>query len=309
MVTRSKRKKAKEEWMPYEDISDSVKQISEGYLQLCDTWTDLQEGIASRIEKSAKEQRKLYEDFTDKWTDFNRTIGSKATKNIGDVQWREFYDIWRNYTNKMLHRLSSAMNATTKRYENLQKNWRDLSTNFNSQLSAIASGDQIDWQQTYLYDNWRGLTSEMQGWMEEAAKYGSDELNQLEKTWANFSTKVGKVVGSLQTDGESYKDLIDLWAEQSTALGKNLNSLVSSDNGRFAGLQKAWLDYLSRVEKEVLRVTKNFGANYEELWKWYFDSQDSWQDMFRTSTRKENEDLRKQVKALSKRVEKLEKSR
>lgn len=306
---KKKKKKASEEWMPYEDIPDSMKQISEGYLRLCDTWMDFQEGINSRIEKSAEEQRKLYEDFSGKWTEFYKAVASKATKNLEDLKLREFYDIWRNYSNKMLQRLSSAMNTTMARYGNLQKNWEDLSANFNSQLSGLARGNQIDWQQTFLYDTWRGLSSDMQKWMDDAVESGTEELNQLTETWADFSTKMGEVVNSLRSGGDSYEDLVNLWAEQSSVIGKSLDSLVSSNNGGFEGLQKAWYDYLSTVEKEVLRVTRNFGVNYDELWKWYFDSQESWQEAFSPLLRRENEDLKKELKDLTKRVEKLEKSR
>lgn len=306
---KAKKKKATEEWMPYEDLSQSIAQVSEGYLQLCEAWTDFQEGIGSRIDKNAKEQRKTYEDFASEWTEFYKTIGSRASKNAEDLQLRELYDIWRNYSNKMYNRLTTVMNTTTERHENLQKNWRDSSKDFNSQLSALASGGQIDWQQSFLYDSWRGFTSDMQKWMEDTAEQGSEELNQLTETWTDFYTKMGRIVNSLEADGESYRDFVELWGKQSDTMGKNLRSLVSSNNGGFEGLQKAWFEYLSRVEKEVIHLTRDFGTNYDELWKWYFDSQEPWQEAFNLSTRKENEYLKKQLKELTNRVKKLEKSR
>jgi len=149
----------------------------------------------------------------------------------------------------------------------------------------------------------------MQKWMEDTAEQGSEELNQLTETWTDFHKKMGQVMNSVEADGESYRDFVELWRRQSGMMGKNLRSLVSSNNGGFEDLQKAWFEYLSGMEKEVIHLTRGFGTNYDELLKWYFDSQEPWQEAFNLSTRKENEYLKKQLKELTKRVKKLEKSR
>ena len=305
---RKTKKESEEKWMPYEEYADSMQQVSEAYVDLYDAWTDYQKGMDARIEKISDESLKQYQDISGKWSEFYREVGSQATKDTKTFRERELYDIWRNYSNKMFQRLSSVMGATTERYKSLQDNWKDLSSGFTQQLSAFGRGEPLDWEQTALYDSWRGMTSHMQKWMSEFNKGTSEELDHLTDTWTKFYGEMGEALEALPSDVDTYRDWTDLWMGQASAVNKSINDLVS-DNGGFERIQKAWTNYLGKVEEGVLKVTKAFSPNYQEILDWYFDSQESWQREISSSVQKESERVRKQLKDLADRIDKLEKSR
>lgn len=306
-MTTKKGKKTQEKWMPYEELFNSMQQVSESYKDLYDAWMDFRQGMNARIEKTAEESMKQYEDFSTKWSDFHKKVRTKTSKTeVPEAM--ELYDIWRNYSNKMYQRLSTAMDGTTERHRSLQENWKDLSKSFGNQLSALRRGEQMDWEQTALYDSWRGMTSHMQKWMEEFTQSTSKELGHLTDTWTKFSTEMGDAMRGLPSDADVYKDWVELWTGQASEMTKSLKDLTS-ENGGFEEIQKAWVNYLGRVESGVMEATKFFSPNYEEILDWYFESQDSWQKTLDSTLRKESEHLREQMKKLAKRVDKLEKSR
>ena len=49
------------------------------------------------------------------------------------------------------------------------------------------------------------------------------------------------------------------------------------------------------------------GGDYEDLWKWYFDNQKTWYNWHSRSLRSDNNDLKKEVEQLQRRVGTLEK--
>lgn len=290
-----------------DEIASSVERISKEYSKLWEAWDNFYEAMENKIAQNIGSQQDTYERFYQKWTDFSRELGSRIGKYASDQKWREIYDVWRNYVNKMTQRMSKTINDGVNHYTVLNKSFQDSAKYVNDQLSSMAYGKYDQWEPKKLYEAWHGLSSNVKTQINHFAKHANAEWNDLSSTWTDFSETMWKLLDESRNDGETFKELASLWTESSRAIGKSLTDLVTQNNGDLDSLEKAWENYRTTVEKEILRATKRVGVDYEELWKWYFESQEPWFKGFGTSIWGENQNLKKEVKDLRKRVEDLEK--
>lgn len=274
---------------------------------LQDTWEDFNKHMETRITESYQNQQKTYQDFYNKWMDFNQKMGSRITKTKPGDRFREAYDVWRNYSNRMNHRLNKMMSTGKEMYQRLDKQWQDQSDYIGQEMVRFYSGDIKPHEFKDIHDAWNGFAGEMQEYIKSTTDISSDDMDEITQVWLDFSKRMRDFVKDLSEDGKESEEFADMWTDTSKEIGHSLQKMLVENNVDFEKLQKTWYDYCSKMEKEIVTTSKNIGFDYEDLWDAYFDNQKKWYGWWSSSAKEDDNGLRKTIERLQRRIDALEK--
>lgn len=276
---------------------------------LQNTWKDFNEHMETRITESYQNQQKTYQDFYNKWMEFNQKMGSRITKTEPGDRYREAYDVWRNYANRMNHRLNKMMTTGKETYERLDKQWQDHSDTVNQEMVKFYSGDIKPHEFKGIHDAWNGFSGEMQEYIKSTTDISTEDLDEITQVWLDFSKRMRDLVKDLSEDGKESEEFVGIWTDTSKEIGQSLQKMLMENNVDFEKLQKTWYDYCSKMEKEIVTTSKSIGFDYEDLWDAYFDNQKKWYGWWSHSVREDDNGLRKTIERLQRRIDALEKKR
>ncbi len=292
---------------PATSLTGTIPDTGESYEMLYNTWTNMTKRMETRISENMEKQQKTYHDFYNKWMKFTEKMGNRMTKTAPGHKYREAYDIWKNYSNRMNHRLSKVMSKGQRTYEKLDKYWQNYSGSIGEEITKAATGDVKPWEFKDVHETWTGFAGEMQEYIRSTTDLSTEEMEEIHQVWYDFSKKMQDVVTTLTEDGNTYDEFADLWTDFSKEIGNGLQNMVKETNVDVERLQNMWFDYCSKLEKEIISTSHKIGGDYEDLWKWYFDNQKTWYNWYSRSLRSDNNDLKKEIEQLQRRVGTLEK--
>lgn len=288
-------------------VPGSITNMTKSYEELYDTWNDFATRIDSRISENIDNQQKTYEDFYNKWMNFTEKMGTRITKTKPGHKYREAYDVWKNYANRINHRLTKMMSKGQDPYKKLDKYWQAYSETLSQEINRAASGEIKPGEYKEIYEAWTGFAGEMQEYIRSTTDLSTEDLQDITRVWYDFSKKMQNLVTDLTEDGDTVDELTDLWTTTSRDIGDTLETMLKENNGDIEKLQRTWFDHCRKVEKEIMDTSQRMGVDYDELWKWYFDNQKAWYGWWSRSVRSDNNDLKKDVDDLRRRVATIEK--
>ena len=293
---------------PPED-DGSAQRLAESYNRFFQTWSHFRQDLESQIDENLKRQQRMYDDFFGQWNKLSGEIGNRLGKeNVAGPQ-REFYDVWRNYANKIGPRIARAMTDGVQGWGGITSTLDKYSKKIGDGAQYLASTPWDPKRLEQLYDAWLEFGTSVRKQMEAAMNKGRGETDQLSKTWFDFNTRMQQLMSNLGEKGGSWTELSDLWMRFSREIGDSLFDMVNGTSHDQDKLQKTWTEYYSRIEKEMAHLAEQIGIGYEELYERFFLQQSQtlermgqWWQMANDAARNELTSLEKRLLDLEKRI-------
>ena len=251
----------------------TAQELSESYNRFFRVWSDMSQDIGNQVGQNLKKQQAMYDDFFGRWNKLSTEVGSRLSKERMNEGVREFYDVWRNYANKMGPRLQKAMTEGMQGYGSIAKNLDKYTQKMRDEAQGILAKPEEPRSLDDLYDAWQGFGTSVRTHMEAAMGQEWAEADELTRTWLDFSNRMQKLISDAGGKGTDYASLAELWQKFSKEIGGSVVSVVNGTSEDMNKLQKTWNDYYSKVEREMVQLASDVGMNYQQLYIRFFEQQ------------------------------------
>jgi hypothetical protein len=289
--------------------SRTAQGLSESYTRFFQAWSNMSQDIEEQVSQNLKKQQAMYDDFFGRWNKLSAEVGSRLSKERTNEGVREFYDVWRNYANKMGPRLQKAMTEGMQGYGSIAKNLDKYTQKMREEAQGILTKPEESRSLDDLYGAWQEFGTSVRTQMEAAIGQEWAEADELTRTWLDFSNRMQKLILDASGQGTDYANLAELWQKFSKEIGGSVVSVVNGTSEDMNKLQKTWNDYYSKVEREIVQIADNDGTGYQQLYIRFFDQQNDalkslgqwWQTAAETA-RKQLDDMQSRLQDIEKRL-------
>jgi len=290
---------------PHDD--GSAQRLVKSYDRFFQTWSSFRQDMENQIDENVKKQQRMYDDFFGQWNKLSGEISKRLSKENSNGVQREFYDVWRNYTNKIGPRIVRAMTDGMHSYGGITSSIDTYSKRIGVEVQTLAAKPGDPRKLEELYDAWLEFGTNVRKQMESAMNQGRGETDQLSKTWFEFSNRMQQLTSGLGEKGGEWSELSNVWMKFSKEVGDSLVQVVNGTSQDNDKLQKTWTEYYAKVEKEMARLADEIGVGYEELYSRFFAQQGKSLDRMSQWWQVINDTATSQLTALEKRLLELEK--
>jgi len=291
---------------PPEDDGSSQR-LAEGYNRFFQTWSNFRQDMESQIDENLKRQQRMYDDFFGQWNKLSGEMGSRLNKDNAAGPQREFYDVWRNYANKIGPRIARAMTDGVHSWGGITSSIDKYSKKIGDDAQTLASTPWEPKKLEQLYDVWLEFGTSVRKQMETVMNKGRGEADQLSKTWFDFNSRMQQLMSGLGEKGGNWSELSDLWMRFSREIGDSMIGVVNGTSQDQEKLQKTWTEYYSKIEKEMAHMAEEIGMGYEELYERFFQQQSATLERMGQWWLVANETAKNELSTLEKRLLELEK--
>jgi hypothetical protein len=286
----------------------SSQRLLEGYNRFFQTWSSFRQDLESQIDENVKKQQRMYDDFFGQWNKLSGEVSKRLNKDSANGPQREFYDVWRNYTNKIGPRVVKAMTEGMQNYGGITSSIDRYSKVIGSEAQKLTEKAEWDPRRLeQLYDAWLEFGTTVRKQMDSAMSKGRGETDQISKTWFEFSNRMQQLMSNLGERSGDWSELSNLWMQFSREVGDSLIQVVNGTSQDQDKLQKTWTQYYSKIEKEMARLADEIGMGYEELYERFFEQQNMALERMSQWWQVANETARSELTILEKRLLDLEK--
>ena len=269
----------------------------------------MSQDIGNQVSQNLKKQQAMYTDFFGRWNKLSVEVGSRLSKQRMNEGAREFYDVWRNYANKMGPRLQKAMTEGMQGYGRIAQSLDKYTQKMREEAQRILTRPEDPHSLDDLYGAWQGFGTSVRTQMEAAMGQEWAEADELTRTWLDFSNRMQKLISDVSGQGTDYASLVDLWQKFSKEIGGSLMSVVNGTGKDIESLQKTWNDYYTKVEREIVQIVNDNGMRYQQLYIRFFEQQSEplkslgrwWQTAAETA-RKQLDDMQSRLQEIEKRL-------
>ena len=286
-----------------------AQHLLESYDRFFQTWSNFRQDMENQIDHNLKKQQKMYDDFFGQWNKLSGEMTSRLGKESLNETQREFYDVWRNYANKIGPRLARTMTDGLQGYGGISASLDRYSKKIGEDAQKLMDKTWDPQKLEHLYDAWLEFGMSVRKQMEGAMSQGRIEADQLSKTWFEMSNRMQHLISSVGEKSGDYSDLVNTWQKFSSEVGDTLIKAVNGTGQDLDKLKKTWSDYYVKVEKEMARLAEEIGLGYEELYARFFQQQgkalermSEWWQIASDTARRELSTLERRLLDLEKRV-------
>jgi len=133
----------------------SAQRLLEGYNRFFQTWSSFRQDLESQIDENMKKQQRTYDDFFGQWNKLSGEMSKRLSKDNSNGPQREFYDVWRNYTNKIGPRVVKAMTEGMQNYGGITSSIDRYSKMIGDEAQKLSEKAEWDPRRLeQLYDAW-----------------------------------------------------------------------------------------------------------------------------------------------------------
>ena len=272
----------------------------------------MSQDIEEQVSQNLKKQQDMYDDFFGRWNKLSAEIGGRLSKERMNEGVREFYDVWRNYANKMGPRLQKAMTEGMQGFSSIAQSLDKYAQKMREEAQGILMKPEDPHNLDDLYNAWQGFGTSVRTLMEAAMGQEWSEADELTRTWLDFSNRMQKLVSDAGGQGTDYASLAELWQKFSKEIGGSVVSVVNGTSEDMSKLQKTWNDYYSKVEREIVQIANDVGMNYQQLYIRFFEQQSEtlknlgqwWQTAAETA-RKQLDDMQSRLQEIERQFKEM----
>ncbi len=284
-----------------------AERIPETYNRIYQTWSSFRQDLENQIDKNLRRQQSMYEDFFGRWNRLSGEVGSWIDRESVNEAQKEFYNIWRNYSNKIGPRLARAMSDGLQGYGSISTSLEQYSRKVGKEVQDLADWKGEPKKVEQLYNAWLEFGKTVKKQMEAAMNQEWSEAEQLSKTWFEFTNRMTQLMSNLNQKDRDYSDLWNLWQKFSGNIGDSLTKVMNGTSQDIDNLQKTWNSYYAKVEKEMMKLANDIGLSYEELYSRFLEQQSKSLQQMSQWWQVTSEAARKELNALEGRLLNLEK--
>lgn len=167
-----------------------------------------------------------------------KTTSDTVKDNVDSVT-----NFWSTFSAEMENRLGQLIEKSTGDYQEIYKNWTDLSEYMGKQMMNVAIGEETPWKN--LYHSWKEFSEQLNTNIGKMPKMDDKMHDDFLSYWSEYSEKFNEQLSNIMLNGfKEQIELYDLWID---AFAK------SADEGSKAGdipsiMNKYWLAAFNRFQ-------------------------------------------------------------
>ncbi len=250
-----------------------MQELDESYKRFFQVWSAMSQDIGNEVGQNLKKQQAMYDDFFGRWNKLTAEIGNRLSRERANESVREFYNVWKNYASKMGPRLQKAVTEGLQGYNTVTQSLDKYTQRMKEQAQGLIAKPQDPRSLDDLYGAWQEFGTYIRKQMQGAMGQGLVEADELTRTWLDFCSRMQRLISDVGAQGADYADLAELWKKFSKEIGNSLMSVVNGTGKDMDSLQRAWNDYYSKVELEMVQLASDVGMNYQQLYIRFFEQQ------------------------------------
>ena len=168
----------------------------------------------------------------------------KTTKNTPKDSVETMTEFWSSFSSEMENKLGQLFEKSAVDYQDLYKNWTDLSETMGKQMMNVAMGDESIWNN--MYNSWNEYSEQMNLNIGKMPNNEDQMHNDFLSYWSKYSDKFNDHLTDLFHEGfKEQHELYELWMD---AFAK------SAEKGSKAGdipsiVNKYWLETFNRFHE------------------------------------------------------------
>jgi hypothetical protein len=244
------------------------------YTDLMSNWKGFQETVQDQLTNMLRDQQRFFGAFSTRWLERSSNIGKHFSEmsSSGTKEYKELYNIWKNYQNKINARIIKVTNIQNNGYSELFESWETSRNEFMTILSKLRDMEDRENEaksKTDLYSSWLNVMNNVSNQISAAMTQGNTEYQRLTKTWFEFLDNMKGVISTIPKSDSNYGDIMKTWEKISLEMGSEISNLISEGNNKLKKIQESWQNATNQINKDLSKVFKEI--NYEELYSGFFD--------------------------------------
>ncbi len=247
------------------------REVGEAYADLLSGWTEFYQDMGSRLTENVTRQQKAYDELLEKWNDFAGSARKIVENPALDASQREMYDVWRNYANKIGSRMTRASTEGLKGYGEMSSSLERYGNRMGEIARQVMAGKVETVKAEEIYDTWLDISARLRQQMDRTASMTREEMEELSRTWLEFSSKMESFTTLASAKDGPYADFVDLWSKQSKVVSEALADFVRGHDHHHEETRKAWTGHFMKMQESMADLAQAIGSSYEEMYRRFLE--------------------------------------
>ena len=245
--------------------------LGEAYADLLTGWTAFYQDMGSRLSDNLTRQQKAYDELLDKWNEFSGSARKIVENPELDASQRELYDVWRNYANKIGSRMTRASTEGLKGYGEMTSSLERYANRMGEIARQVSTGKVETVKAEEIYDTWLDISARLRQQMDRAADMSREEMEELSRTWLEFSSKMEAFSsGQLEKEGP-YAEFVALWSKQSKDVNEALGAFIRGHDHHHEETRKAWTEHYMKMQESMADLARSIGSSSEGMYRRFLE--------------------------------------
>ncbi|MDO9538201.1 MAG: hypothetical protein Q7J68_07775 [Thermoplasmata archaeon] len=193
------KKKVNEKSRTDEKCNEEKKNASgENMEDIMKIWMEQQLDMFNQMNKAIDAQQKQYMDIGKNWATFNASVHENVSKDIGDNDYRELANLWKEQYAKINTNLLETTRKNINQYAELFDKW----SVFTDIMNKVASsrGEEQKKHLQNLAKKYEDLPKYTADLFEKDNAAMAREYNSIESTWMEFTKKMNEILAKQATN-------------------------------------------------------------------------------------------------------------
>jgi len=160
-------------------------------------WMKQQKDLFNQMNKAIEAQQKQYKEIGEIWSTFNTNSYKNPNNAIGDDDYRELANLWKEQYTKINANLQETTRRSINQYTELFDKWRVLTEIMNKVASS-----QGEAQKKHLQDlatKYEDLSKYTQDLFDKDNAAQTREYSSIQSTWVEFTKRMNEILARQAT--------------------------------------------------------------------------------------------------------------
>ncbi|MBU4031330.1 MAG: hypothetical protein KKH41_01965 [Candidatus Thermoplasmatota archaeon] len=193
------KKKVNEKPRADEKCNEEKKNASgENMEDIMNIWMEQQLDMFNQMNKAIDAQQKQYMNIGKNWATFNASVHENVSKDIGDNDYRELANLWKEQYAKINTNLLETTRKNINQYAELFDKW-SVFTDIMNKVASSRGEEQKNHLQNLatMYEDLPKYTADL---FEKDNAAMAREYNSIESTWMEFTKKMNEILAKQATN-------------------------------------------------------------------------------------------------------------
>jgi len=280
------------------------------YQQMAQSWTEFSSKLGSQMNGLMSDGSTRYTDLSTKWMKFYEEVANNMTQSMqagNQAEIQVVSNVWKNYNTRLLNRMSKIFEDGTGAQSNLQRTWQTYVPRISEQLLRSTRGEKEEVRPDDLLKTWTDFSMRMNQDLLAVIDSTVSSTHELMDMWNLLNGEMkGLVEGASKSNQEAYGVLGKSWTEVSERMNTEIAKFVEEYTKRYSTLRESWVDWSSKMGRQLMSLSGEDGMNLEEVYRAYLERTNEFLTMFNPRVTAAESATNEELKELKKRIEQLE---
>ena len=236
-------------------------------------WARMTKTMAETMRTSMDINARSYVQMQRAWSDAASDMATRmGAMDRSDPDVAEAWNVWRNYSAKLVRRMDGTARARREALERLGRGWSVSAAELGARIAdAESSGSAMAFEGTYRA--WVDFSGAFLGQLAQGVESGGRELGDLTTLWSDLTRDMGAAMDRLGgRDDAAVRELERAWTDLARTMGERVSRDATQLAGEMMGLHEIWAKQadgmgrlmrstMRRLESELEQLARDYGGS------------------------------------------------